>query len=39
MDFMKKAFPVLVVLFISFQLNAQWEQTNGPYGGTGVVLL
>jgi hypothetical protein len=31
---MKKALSVLVVLFISFQLNAQWVQTNGPYGTT-----
>jgi len=30
---MKKAFSVLVILFISFQLNAQWVQTNGPGGG------
>ena len=30
---MKKVLSVLVVLFISFQLNAQWvKTTNGPYG-------
>ena len=31
---MKKVLSVLVVLFFSFQLNAQWKQTNGPYAST-----
>jgi len=35
---MKRALPVLVVLLVSFQLNAQWVQTNGPYGGRIVCL-
>jgi photosystem II stability/assembly factor-like uncharacterized protein len=32
-DNMKKVFSVLVALYISFQLNAQWVKTHEPIGG------